>query len=197
MTLIYIHDIIDVLIIKGGYLQRKIYTNLNYYVIILMLLSNERNLIMSVISGEAYWAHIITPNTKFNPDGEWSIEICNLTAKNKKIAESDGLTIINKGDERGDFVPLKQDARTRDGSNRSISVKDSERNPFPTNKRVGNGSKVNASYNPVAYTQYGGGVKGYLNAVQVVDLVEYNVDEFDVVKGGYTNEEANDLAFAS
>jgi len=62
---------------------------------------------------------------------------------------------------------------------------------------VGNGSKVNASYNPVAYTQYGGGVKGYLNAVQIVDLVEYNVDEFDVVKGGYINEEANDLAFAS
>ena len=40
---------------------------------------------MSVISGEAYWAHIITPNTKFNPDGEWSIEVCNLNAKNKKI----------------------------------------------------------------------------------------------------------------
>ena len=51
---------------------------------------------MSIISGEAYWAHVITPNTKFNPDGEWSIEVCNLNAKNKKVAEADGLTIKNK-----------------------------------------------------------------------------------------------------
>ena len=152
---------------------------------------------MSIISGEAYWAHVITPNTKFNPDGEWSIEICNLNAKNKKVAEGDGLTIKNKGDERGDFVTLKQYARNKEGTFRPMSVKDSERNPFPSSKRIGNGSKVNASYFPKPYTQYGGGVKGYLNAVQVVDLVEYNTDEFDVVKGGYTNEEANDLAFAS
>ena len=52
---------------------------------------------MSVISGEAYWAHIMVPNTKFNDDGEWSIEICNLDEMNKEIAASDGLTIKNDG----------------------------------------------------------------------------------------------------
>jgi hypothetical protein len=152
---------------------------------------------MSVISGQAYWAHVIAPNTKFNPDGEWSIEICNLNAKNKKVAEADGLTIKNKGDERGDFVTLKQYARSKDGSFRPMTVKDSERNVFPSSKRIGNGSTVNASYFPKPYTQYGGGVKGYLNAVQVVDLVEYNVDEFDVVEGGYVNNEAEEIPFAS
>jgi|TARA_R100000656_G_scaffold61366_1_gene47381 hypothetical protein len=152
---------------------------------------------MSVISGQAYWAHVIAPNTKFNPDGEWSIEICNLNAKNKKVAEADGLTIKNKGDERGDFVTLKQYARSKDGSFRPMTVKDSERNVFPSSKRIGNGSSVNASYFPKPYTQYGGGVKGYLNAVQVVDLVEYNVDEFDVVEGGYVNNEAEEIPFAS
>ena len=152
---------------------------------------------MSVISGQAYWAHVIAPNTKFNPDGEWSIEICNLNAKNKKVAEADGLTIKNKGDERGDFVTLKQYARSKDGSFRPMTVKDSERNVFPSSKRIGNGASVNASYFPKAYTQYGGGVKGYLNAVQVVDLVEYNVDEFDVVEGGYVNNEAEEIPFAS
>ena len=138
---------------------------------------------MSVISGDAYWAHVITPNTKFNPDGEWSIEVCNLNAKNKKVAEADGLTIKNKGDERGDFVTLKQYARTKDGTPRAISVKDSQRNAFPSDKRVGNGSKVNVSYFPKEYTVYGGGVKGYLNAVQVTDLVEYSMDDFGVVEG--------------
>ena len=151
---------------------------------------------MSVISGEAYWAHVITPNTKFNPDGEWSIEVCNLDAKNKKIAEGDGLTIKNKDDDRGDFGTLKQYARTKDGSPRKISVKDSQRNPFPNDKLIGNGSKVNVSYFPKEYTVYGGGVKGYLNAVQVVDLVEYKTDDFDVVDG-YTNQDVGEVPFAS
>jgi len=152
---------------------------------------------MSVISGEAYWAHVITPNTKFNPDGEWSIEVCNLDKENKNIAETDGLTIKNKGDERGDFVTLKQYARTKDGMPRAIAVKDSNRNIFPADKRVGNGSKVNVSYFPKEYTVYGGGVKGYLNAVQVTDLIEYKMDDFDVVQGGYVNNEAEDIPFAS
>jgi hypothetical protein len=152
---------------------------------------------MSIISGEAYWAHVITPNTKFNPDGEWSVEVCNLDDANRKIAEVDGLTIKNKGDDRGDFVTLKQYARSKDGTFRPMSVKDSERNPFPSDKRVGNGSKINASYFPKEYTQYGGGVKGYLNGIQVVELVEYTTDDFDVVPGGYVNQEASDIPFGS
>jgi hypothetical protein len=150
---------------------------------------------MSIISGEAYWAHIMTPNTKFNPDGEWTVEICNLDATNKKIAEADGLTLKNKGDERGDFVTLKQYARTQEGTFRPMKVTDSQRNPFPTDKRVGNGSKVNASYFPKPYDQFGGGVKGYLQGVQVLDLVEYNTDDFDVVEGGYVNQEESNVPF--
>ena len=150
---------------------------------------------MSIISGEAYWAHVMTPNTKFNPDGEWTVEICNLDTTNKKIAEADGLTLKNKGDERGDFVTLKQYARTQEGTCRPMKVTDSQRNPFPTDKRVGNGSKVNASYFPKPYDQFGGGVKGYLQGVQVLDLVEYNTDDFDVVEGGYVNQEESNVPF--
>ena len=150
---------------------------------------------MSIISGEAYWAHVMTPNTKFNPDGEWTVEICNLDTTNKKIAEADGLTLKNKGDERGDFVTLKQYARTQEGTFRPMKVTDSQRNPFPTDKRVGNGSKVNASYFPKPYDQFGGGVKGYLQGVQVLDLVEYNTDDFDVVEGGYVNQEESNVHF--
>lgn len=149
-----------------------------------------------IISGTAFWAHVLTPNTRFDPDGEWSIEICNLDATNKKIAEDDGLSIKNKSDDRGDFVCLKQYARTRDGIPRGMPVKDSLRNPFPTEKRIGNGSKVNASYFPRAYKEYGGGVKGYLLGVQVVDLVEYSGDDFDVVENGYVNDSTDEVPFA-
>ena len=152
---------------------------------------------MSVINGKAYWAAVASPNTTFDPDGMWTVDVCNLDEKNVKLAKKDGISIKNKGDDRGDFVTLKQYARTKDGSSRAITVKDSERNPFPTNKRIGNGSKVNASYFPKEYTVYGGGVKGYLNAVQVVELVEYNEDDFDVVPGGYVNEGLEEIPFAS
>jgi hypothetical protein len=149
-----------------------------------------------VISGQAYWSHVIRPNTKFNPDGEYSIEICNLDAKNKKVAEGTGLTIKNKDDDRGDFVTLKQYATNKDGSPRKISVKDSELNPFSQGS-IGNGSKVNASFYPKPYTNFGGGVKGYLNSVQVTELIEYNDDGLGVVEGGYVGEKTeDDLAFA-
>jgi hypothetical protein len=75
-------------------------------------------------------AHVIKPNTKFNPDGEWTVEICNLDPTNKKIAESDGLKVKNQGDERGDFVTLKQYARTQEGIFRPMKVTDSQRNSF-------------------------------------------------------------------
>jgi hypothetical protein len=78
-----------------------------------------------------------------------------------------------------------------------MPVKDSLRNPFPTEKRIGNGSKVNASYFPREYSQYGGGVKGYLLGVQVVDLVEYSGgDDFAVVEDGYVNDSTDDIPFA-
>lgn len=148
---------------------------------------------MSIISGEAYWAHIMTPNTRFVTEGEWTIEICNLDATNKKIAEADGLKIKNQGDNRGDFVTLKQYARTQEGVFRPMKVTDAQKLPFPTDKRVGNGSKVNASYFPRPYDGFGGGVKGYLQGVQVVDLVEYSTDDFDVVEGGYSSSEESNV----
>lgn len=38
---------------------------------------------------------------------------------------------------------------------------------------IGNGSKVRVNYSPNEYTAFGGGVNLYLNAVQVLELVEY------------------------
>ena len=63
---------------------------------------------MSVISGKAYWASVTSPNTTFDADGTWSIDVCNLDEANKAIAEKDGLTIKNKGDDRGDFVNINR-----------------------------------------------------------------------------------------
>ena len=55
------------------------------------------------------------------------------------------------------------------------------------------------SYFPKPYTQYGGGVKGYLNKVQVVDLIEFTGgDALTPVQGGYVaNTLDDDIPFAS
>ena len=59
---------------------------------------------MSIISGEAYWAHVITPNTKFNPDGEWSIEGGPVLDQDSQDALNDAFnTFVNE-----DGLTIKQ-----------------------------------------------------------------------------------------
>ncbi len=45
--------------------------------------------------------------------------------------------------------------------------------PIPATVAIGNESKVRVSYIQNAYEGFGGGINFYLNAVQVLDLVEY------------------------
>jgi hypothetical protein len=155
---------------------------------------------MSVISGVAYWASITQPNTTFDVDGVYTIDICQLDEKNKKIVSTDNLEIKNVGDDRGDFVTAKMKVRRNNGvENDPPNVVDSKLNPI-SNVLVGNGSKVNVSYRPFEWT-FGNrsGVSAGLNSVQVMDLVEYKPEgesAFDVEEG-YTNDDEGDIPFAS
>ena len=49
--------------------------------------NNERNTQMSVLKGNAYWASIVSPNTTFDSDGVWSIDVANLDEKNINVAK--------------------------------------------------------------------------------------------------------------
>ena len=49
----------------------------------------------------------ITSLAHFDSDGV-VIDVGNLDAKNKKMAQEDGLNVKNKGDDRGDFVTIKE-----------------------------------------------------------------------------------------
>ena len=154
-----------------------------------------------VISGTAYWASVITPNTKFDADGVWTIDVGNLDDLNKKKAQKDGLTIKNKGDEKEDFVTFKRKVRNAKGSlNRQPNVVDANKRLI-TETMVGNGSKVNVLYEPFEWN-FGGktGVSADLRAVQVTELVPYSTEEddaFDVVPDGFTSDEAEDIPFSA
>ena len=144
-----------------------------------------------VISGTAYWASVINPNTKFDADGVWTIDVGNLDDLNKKKAQKDGLTVKNKGDEKEDFVTIKRKVRNNKGNlNRQPNVVDANKR-LVTDTMIGNGSKVNVLYEPFEWN-FGGktGVSADLRAVQVTELVPYSTEEddaFDVVPDGFTS----------
>jgi len=157
--------------------------------------------VSKVISGTAYWASVITPNTKFDADGVWTIDVGNLDDLNKKKAQKDGLTVKNKGDEKEDFVTIKRKVRNNKGNlNRQPNVVDANKR-LVTETMIGNGSKVNVLYEPFEWN-FGGktGVSADLRAVQVTELVPYSTEEddaFDVVPDGFTSDEAEDIPFSA
>jgi hypothetical protein len=157
--------------------------------------------VSKVIAGTAYWASVITPNTKFDADGVWTIDVGNLDDLNKKKAQKDGLTVKNKGDEKEDFVTIKRKVRNAKGNlNRQPNVVDANKR-LVTDTMIGNGSKVNVLYEPFEWN-FGGktGVSADLRAVQVTELVPYSTEEddaFNVVPDGFTSDEAEDIPFSA
>lgn len=136
---------------------------------------------MTIITGKCYWAKVYQPNTRYEPT--YSIDVC-VNDSNREAIMKDGLAIKNTGDERGDFVTIKQKVNRRDGTeNEPPVVIDAQKNPMT--KLIGNGSIVNVQYTPFEWEMNGKrGVSPLLKKVQVVNLVPYG-DDFDVVEGGY------------
>jgi hypothetical protein len=136
---------------------------------------------MTIITGKCYWAKVQAPDTVYEP--QWSIDIC-VDDNNREAILKDGLTIKNKGDERGDFIQIRQKVSRRDGTENSPPIiLDAQKNPMT--KLIGNGSIVNVQYTPFEWSMNGkSGVSPLLKKVQVVNLVPYGED-FDVIEGGY------------
>ena len=155
---------------------------------------------MSVIQGKAYWASVMRPNTTFDSDGVWTVDV-SLDAKNKKIAEGDKLTIKNKGDDRGDYVTVRRNVRRKDGSfNKAPQVMDSQKRVMKETL-IGNGSEVSVLYTTYDWEFKGrSGTNADLRAIQVNNLVPYQndtEDAFDVVPDGFVSEEDEEISFAN
>ena len=155
---------------------------------------------MSVIQGKAYWASVMRPNTTFDSDGVWTVDV-SLDAKNKKISEGYKLTIKNKGDDRGDYVTVRRNVRRKDGSfNKAPQVMDSQKRVMKETL-IGNGSEVSVLYTTYDWEFKGrSGTNADLRAIQVKNLVPYQndtEDAFDVVPDGFVSEEDEEISFAN
>jgi len=151
------------------------------------------------VTGKCHYASLVEPNTKFEP--VWSIQI-EVDDNNRSVIEGAGLTISNKGDDRGDFVTIKRKVVRADGTQKQGPVvKDSQNNNWD-GKLIANGSTVNVKAVPFEWTYAGkSGISADLAAVQVIDFIEYtggDGSDFEVVPGGYVTETVEeDIPFAA
>lgn len=146
-----------------------------------------------VIEGKAYWSFLTSPNTKFEP--VWSIDV-SLDKANRKKVEADGLSVKNKGDDRGDFITIKRRTTKKDGeARRAPEVIDAHLNAWD-GRPIGNGSTVRVKY--AAYDYPIPGQKGKMGRsadlvkVQVVNLIPYKSDDqdFEVIEEGFVLKDA-------
>jgi len=127
-----------------------------------------------MIKGIASWAHLTTPNTKWETDKyEITLEVdadtYNKYSATVDIGHSykDGKYIIkfnlpaNKPDGSPEARPILVDADAR-----------------PSNVNVGNGSEVYVKFRTFTYTRgrAQGKTRSYLEGVQIINLVEYTPD---------------------
>lgn len=151
--------------------------------------------------GEAKWAHLHTPKAPFKDDrgndkGEPKFQIDVIFSQDDPLWKAWALEIqaqiknipdqVNKaGEKLNKQSPFKRELDENDqptgrwyvtfktGAKFKPGVFDVYGNPIPENVLIGNGSKVIVAYTPFEYLTFGGGVTFYLNAVQVIELVEY------------------------
>ena len=143
---------------------------------------------MAIIEGTAYWASLTRPNEKFEP--MWRIDL-SVDSKSAEDLKSQGIAVAETTvDEKviPNIIKFKRKVKKANGEkNSQPQLVDADKKPF--DKIVGNGSKVKVMYKPYEWNFKGKkGVGLDLQAVQVLDLIEYTPKEdFNVEAGNTSN----------
>ena len=136
---------------------------------------------MAIIEGTAYWASLTRPNEKFEPMWRIDLAVDDATAEDfKSQGISVGETVIDE-QTISNIVRFKRKVSKANGDkNTQPTLVDGSKNPL--DKIVGNGSKVKVMYKPYEWNFKGKKGMGLdLQAVQVIDLVEYTPrEDFEV-----------------
>ena len=136
---------------------------------------------MAIVEGKAYWASITRPNEKFEPMWRLDLAVDDATASQfQKEGFTIGETTINDETIKNIIKFKRKVSKANGDRNQQPQLVDAEKKPL--DKIVGNGSKVKVMYKSYDWNYKGKTGKGLdLQAVQVLDLVEYTPKEtFDV-----------------
>ena len=123
---------------------------------------------MALVEGNAYWASVTTPNTKFEP-----VYTVNLVVDDKTAKEFASKGHKIKQMDEGPSIVIKRKVTDKSGKARPApKLVDSEKQPF--NEMVGNGSRVKVQYHEWETSNQFGDFKGLdFQAMQVLELVAY------------------------
>jgi|TARA_R110000851_G_scaffold94300_1_gene205023 hypothetical protein len=182
------------------------------------------NKTLTTPKGSANWVKVFTPDTKYQPEGEYSMKLivredlaedtCNeldaLTDAiyKKSIKDNpklkDKLTkrtpyervLDDEGNETGEIeFKFKTKARitAKDGATytNKVAVFDSKATPITEEVRIGNGSTMKVTFEPISYMMQStkqASVSLRLKSTQLIDLVEYGSANTFGEEEGYTFE---------
>lgn len=124
----------------------------------------------AVVEGVLEWAHL-TPGKPNEMSGKYQVDICKLDKAAIKTLEGIGLEVQDgaaKGKkEKGFYVTPK--------ATRPVMIVDSLRNPFDKAESIGNGTRAKVAIRSFQYNYKGKqGIGAGLQAIQILNLVEYN-----------------------
>jgi hypothetical protein len=129
-------------------------------------------------TGKVHWAKVLgAPVANYNRDGfEWTFDFTPDDLEAVKAVPALAKKIKNKGDDRGDFIQLKQKEKTSTGKvNRPITVVDARNRPWNSDIKLGNGSLCEVKIDIVEYKTTTG---VYPLGIRVLELQPYVRQEF-------------------
>ena len=150
---------------------------------------------------DVYQINLLLP-AKSKQAKDWMSQIDNWIAEEVK----------SSGKKPSEYVPYKEDGddiifkfkqkasiRGRNGESRDVKIMVVDSQMKPCNVDIGWGSTVKVSYSPIPYTANGkSGVTMYFNAVQVIELVEYEGTDAGFAKEeGFVSEEPSENPFVT
>ena len=126
-----------------------------------------------IYEGKVNWANVFTVNEM---SGKYSIDVIELTPKQVKDFEKEGVNVREK-EGQGKFVTIKSTGK--------VPVYDSRRKPWPEDKLIGNGSVCRVAWSTYDWNKNGkSGRSAGLQAVVVMEHVPYeSVDKDELFDG--------------
>ena len=149
---------------------------------------------MAIIEGTAYWASLNRPNERFEP--MWRIDLA-VDSQSAEDLKGQGITVSETTvDEKTipNIIRFKRKVSKASGDkNTQPQLVDAEKKPLE--KIVGNGSKVKVMYKSYEWNFKGKkGIGLDLQAVQVMDLVEYTPrEEFEIETGNTSGSSVDNI----
>lgn len=162
--------------------------------------------------GTALWPWLAVPDTRFDTEGKFKTDLLvakaeaeDLMTKAKALfVEEFGEKSLKKAKWPFEIEEESGAVRFRAKSSKKPVLYDGAGTVIPEDLNVGNGSVLKLSGIMSTYNAGGNtGVTMYLNAVQIINLVEFGGNNFEAEDGGYvhtssgkeTNAESNSFDF--